>query len=383
MFDTSSWEKQLQQKDESGNLRVIRDIVPHGSVVEFQGRNLVQFASNDYLGIAQHPELAKAHAAAAEQWGSGSTGSRLLSGALGIFNQLEQKLAQWKGSEAALYFNSGYTANLSLVSTLCDEDSHLFLDRLDHASIYDGARFSGAQIHRFRHNDPEDLKTLLAKYRGKGWIFTESVFSMDGDLAPLQQYADLADEFQVGLIVDEAHADGVFGPAGRGLVHALGLEKRVDVVMGTLGKAMGCAGAAVWAKPSILQWLVNQARPFIYSTAQSPATAGAVMRAIDLIQEESWRQTHVQKLSQYLRSELVGKGFDILASQSQIIPVVTGDSHSALAASNYLMEKGLWVAPIRPPTVPNGSARLRINVTSAHSQEQIDSLIQALIAWRG
>jgi 8-amino-7-oxononanoate synthase len=206
---------------------------------------------------------------------------------------------------------------------------------------------------------------------------------MDGDLAPLQQYADLAEEFQVGLIVDEAHADGVFGPGGTGLVHELGLEKRIDVVMGTLGKAMGCAGAAVWAKPTILKWLVNQARPFIYSTAQSPATAGAVIRAIDLIQEESWRQTHVQKLSQQLRNELVGNGFDILASQSQIIPVVTGDSHSALAASSYLMEKGFWVAPIRPPTVPNGSARLRINVTSAHSQDQIDSLIQALIAWRG
>lgn len=382
MFSTENWDRLLQEKADHGNLRSLRNLKIKGSTAEWDGRTLIQFASNDYLGLSSHPELAKAQAEAAMQWGAGSTGSRLLSGASGIFLQAEQKLAAWKGSEAALFFNSGYTANLSLVSVLCDAETHLFLDRLDHASLYDGARLSGAQIHRFKHNDPNDLRALLQKYPGKGWIFTESVFSMDGDLAPLSAYADLADEFHVGIVVDEAHADGVFGPGGRGLVHQLGLENRIDVVMGTLGKALGCAGACVWAKPTIVDWLVNQARPLIYSTALAPAIAGSVIRAIDLLQEEPWRQTHVQHLSHLLRDNLAQKGFDILSSQSQIVPVIIGDNHSALSASQFLLEQGFWVAPIRPPTVPQGSSRLRINVTAAHSEEQIQSLVQALCLWR-
>lgn len=363
-------------------LRQLRNLVPHGPLVQWDGRELVNFASNDYLDLARHPELAKAQASAAAQWGAGSTGSRLLSGSLGIFAEAEHKLAAWKSTHSALFFNSGYTANLSLVSALCDAETHLFFDRLDHASLYDGARLSGAQLHRFRHNDANDLRTQLAKHRGKAWIFTESVFSMDGDLAPLVAYADLAEEFQAGLVVDEAHADGIFGPGGTGLVHELGLQNRVDVVMGTLGKALGCAGACVWASPTILQWLVNQARPFIYSTAQAPAVAGSVIRAIDLLGEEPWRRERLLSLSQHLRDSLVQHGFDILASQSQIVPVVIGESLATLQASTFLAEQGFWVAPIRPPTVPPGSSRLRINVNAGHTPAQIDGLVEALCRWR-
>lgn len=382
-FPSEFFAKQLQERKQAGLFRQLSHLVPQGSRVIRNGVSLVNFASNDYLDLAHHPELAKAQAQAAQIWGTGSTGSRLLSGSVGIFAEAEGKLAKWKDSESALYFNSGYTANLSLVTALCDNETHLFFDRLDHASLYDGARMSGAQLHRFKHNDPEDLRALLQKYTGKGWIFVESVFSMDGDLAPLAAYADLADEFQVGLVVDEAHADGIFGPGGRGLVHQLHLQKRVDVVMGTMGKALGCAGACVWAKPVILEWLINQARPFIYSTAQSPAVLGAVMRSIDLMDEEPWRRSKLLENSALMRKLLSEHGFDILQSESQIIPVVLGSNENALAASQFLAEQGFWVAPIRQPTVPAGTVRLRVNLSTAHSESEVREFVDTLLRWKG
>ena len=371
----------LEKRKTQGLYRSLASLEPQGMYVVRNGKKLLNLASNDYLSLANHPALAEAGTKAQTQWGSGSTGSRLLSGSLGIFAETETKLAQWKNSEAALYFNSGYTANLSLVSALADKDCHLFFDRLNHASLYDGAKFSDAHLHRFKHNDPEDLRRLLLAYPGRGWIFTESVFSMDGDLAPLADYVQLSEEFSVGIVVDEAHADGVFGPGGRGLVHALGLENRVDVVMGTLGKALGCAGACVWAKPIVIEWLVNNARPFIYSTAQTPSVLGSVARAINLLEEESWRRTHVLELASKLRSALHTAGFDTLQSASQIIPIILGSNERALSASAYLAEHGYWSAPIRQPTVPQGTARLRVNVNAGHSWEQLEGFVKVLENW--
>ncbi|HSQ42620.1 MAG TPA: 8-amino-7-oxononanoate synthase [Fibrobacteraceae bacterium] len=342
----------------------------------------VNFASNDYLDLARHPALAEACAQAARRWGTGSTGSRLLTGSPAIFEETEQFLASWKGSEAALLFNTGYAANLALVDALSQGKYPIFLDRLDHASIYDGARLSGAPLHRFRHNDPEDLEHLLQRYPGPGWIFTESVFSMDGDLAPLDAYAELAQRYDVGLVVDEAHAEGVFGPGGRGRVHELGLQHQVDVVMGTLGKALGCAGACVWASHVVVDWLVNRARSFIYSTAQSPVVVASVARAIALLDEEPWRRTHVLNLAQHLRALLRDQGFNTLNSASQIVPVVLGESVIALQASAWLAQRGFWVSAIREPTVPKGSARLRMNLTAGHCEEQVKALVAALVQWR-
>ena len=382
MFPIEHFSKQLAERQSEGLLRELHALTPHGSQVMRAGRSLVNFASNDYLDLARHPALAKAASDAAKQWGTGSTGSRLLTGSLEIFAQTEAKLALWKGAPAALYFNTGYMANLSLVTALTDANTHLFLDRLNHASLYDGASMSKAKLHRFAHNNPEDLRQLLKAHPGKGWIFTEAVFSMDGDIAPLAAYAQLATEFGVGLVVDEAHSEGIFGSGGRGLVHQLGLQNQVDVVMGTLGKALGCAGACVWAHPTLIAWLVNTARPFIYSTAQSPAVLGAVQRVLSLLEEESFRSTRLLELSARMRTGLQAEGFNTLQSASQIIPIVLGDNTKALSASAYLADHGFWASPIRHPTVPTGTARLRINLNAAHTESEVDSLIDALVTWR-
>jgi 8-amino-7-oxononanoate synthase len=371
MIEAKWYLDQLQERDAQGLLRRLRS-----------NPQMVNFASNDYLDLARHPALAEACAQGALKHGTGSTGSRLLTGSPTIFAETEQKLALWKGSQAALLFNNGYAANLGLVSAFCDSETHVFFDRLNHASLYDGARLSGARLHRFKHNDPQDLERLLQTNPGKGWVFTESVFSMDGDLAPLAQYASLAQKYRVGLAVDEAHADGVFGPGGRGLVHELGLMDQVDLVMGTFGKALGCAGACVWGSQVLVDWLVNHARSFIYSTANSPAVVAAVSRAVDLLDQEPWRREDLLRLSGLLRQRLQAEGFDILQSQSQIIPIVLGDNASAISASEFLATHGFWVFPIRQPTVPAGTARLRVNVNASHSEAQLIAFVDCLCAWR-
>jgi len=382
MYPLEQFATDLEMRKREGLYRKLESLTPQGAMVLRDGRSLINFASNDYLDLAHHPALAQAAAEAALKWGTGSTGSRLLTGSLGIFAETETKLAAWKGSPAALYFSTGYMANLSLVTALSDSSTHLFFDRLNHASLYDGARMSGAKLHRFTHNSPEDLRTLLQQFPGKGWIFVEAVFSMDGDIAPLADYVALAQEFGVGLVVDEAHSEGIFGIGGRGLVQQLGLQDQVDIVMGTMGKALGCAGACVWAPTVLIEWLVNNARPFVYSTAQSPAVLGAVQRVLPLLEEEAFRSIHLLKLSARMRMGLHEQGFDTLHSASQIIPVVLGDNTSALRASAYLAEKGFWISPIRHPTVPMGTARLRINLNAAHSESDVDSLIDALVSWR-
>ena len=368
MIDPEPYRKELDHRRDQGLLRTLQR----------PNEVSVNLASNDYLGLSTHPALAEAHALGAAKWGNGSTGSRLLSGSPAVFAETEAKLAQWKGTEAALVFNSGYNANVSLVTTLCPEGSQVFLDRLDHASIYDGARMSGAKLIRFRHNDPDDLRRQLLANPGRSVIFTESVFSMDGDLAPLADYAAIAEETGTGLVVDEAHADGVFGPGGRGLVHALGLQGKVDVVMGTFGKALGCAGACVWASQTIVDTLVNFARPFIYSTALPPGVLASVSRAIDLLDEEPWRREKVLALATQLRQALAGNGFDTLLSRSQIIPIVLGDNQAALEASKALLQKGFWAAAIRPPTVPPGTSRLRVNLTANHTDDDVKRFVAAL-----
>lgn len=344
--------------------------------------DLVDLSSNDYLGLSKHPALAQAASKAAFEYGCGSTGSRLLSGNSPIFEQTEQMLGAWKGHAKALYFSNGYAANVGLVTALATPGTHLFLDRLAHASLYDGARMAGAPIHRFLHNDANDLHRQLQRYPGKGLILVESVYSMDGDQAPLREFAQLAKDFAVGLVVDEAHADGVQGIQGRGLVHALGLEHDVDVVMGTLGKAMGASGAAIWAQPVILDWLINYARPWIYSTANSPMVLGAVQASIKLMETEAWRKDRVLELAQILRNSLQAQGFDTLQSTTQIVPVLMGQSQRALAASQFLATRGFKVPAIRPPTVPADSARLRINLTALHQEEHIHQLVQSLVQWR-
>jgi 8-amino-7-oxononanoate synthase len=373
MFDPSRLQQALAARAAQGTLRALT-VAPAG----------LDFVSNDYLGLAAHPEIAAAAACCYTEQGSGSKGARLLGGNPPIFCAVETKLAAWKGSEAALIFNCGYSANVGVLSALCDQDTHLFMDRLDHASMVDGYQLSGARLHRFRHNDPANLERALQAVPAQAFkiIAVESVYSMDGDLAPLAAYADLAERYTALFYVDEAHGEGVFGPAGKGLVHALGLEKRVDLTLATFGKAYGCAGACVFGSRLLIDYLINHARSFIYSTALPPGAVAAMSAAVDVSVRESWRREHVLQLSDHLRSELQKMGFDTLNSQSQIVPVVLGSNERALSASRFLAQKGLRIAAVRPPTVPVGTARLRINLTAAHTKEQVDQLLAALTEWR-
>ena len=345
----------------------------------------IDFVSNDYLGLASHPAIAQAAAQAYQEMGSGSKGSRLLGGNSPIFASLEKRIAAWKGCEAALVFSCGYAANLGVLSAFCDSSTHLFLDRLDHASMVDGYKLSGAQLRRFAHNDPDSLRAALQAVppESQKFIAVESVYSMDGDLAPLEAYADLADEFGALLYVDEAHGEGLFGPEGKGLVHALGLEDRVDLALATFGKAYGCAGACVCGPRVLVDYLVNHARSFIYSTALPPGAVAAMDAALTVSIREDWRRAHVAQLAGQLRQGLHALGFDTLGSQSQIVPVVLGSNERALDAVAFLASRGLRVAAVRPPTVPAGTARLRINLTASHTQDQVAQLLQALEEWKG
>jgi len=372
MFDPTRLRQKLDERTALGALRSLAP-APAG----------IDFVSNDYLGLASHPEIAAAAARCYTEQGSGSKGSRLLGGNPPIFAETEARLARWKGCEAALLFNCGYSANVGVFSALLDTGSHLFMDRLDHASMIDGYQLSGAQLHRFRHNDPADLERQLRKIPREAFkmIAVESVYSMDGDLAPLGAYADLADAHNALLFVDEAHGEGVLGPEGKGLVHALGLEKRIDLTLATFGKAYGCAGACVFGSKLLIDYLVNHARSFIYSTALPPGAVAALSTAVDVSVRENWRRERVHALAAQLRQAVKALGLDTLRSESQIVPVVLGSNERALSASRYLATRGLRVAAVRPPTVPEGSARLRINLTAAHTDAELAQLISALGDW--
>lgn len=372
MIDPSQWQARLAERKQQGALRTLAPL-PSG----------IDFVCNDYLGLARHPRLAQAASECYTHSGSGSTGSRLLGGNAPEFAAFEKRFATWKGTEAALVFNCGYAANVGVLSALCDDKSHLFLDRLDHASMVDGYRLSGANLHRFKHNDPADLDAQLARLPHDTFkmIAVESVYSMDGDLAPLEAYADIVDRHGALLYVDEAHGEGVFGPEGKGLVHALGLGARVDLTLATFGKAYGCAGACVTGSQLLIDVLINHARSFIYSTALPPGAVAAMDQALSVSIAEDWRRPHVLALAAQFRARCARMGLSTLGSQSQIVPVLLGSNARALAASQALGEQGFRVAAVRPPTVPAGTARLRINVTAAHSAAQVDALADALEQW--
>lgn len=372
MIDPAHWQAKLAVRRQLGALRTLAPL-PKG----------IDFVCNDYLGLASHPRIAQAAVECYTKSGSGSTGSRLLGGNAPEFGAFEKRFAEWKDCEAALIFNCGYAANVGVLSALCDDKSHLFLDRLDHASMVDGYRLSGANLHRFKHNDPDDLDAQLSKTPRDAlrMIAVESVYSMDGDLAPLAAYADIADRHGALLYVDEAHGEGVFGPEGKGLVHALGLGKRVDLTLATFGKAYGCTGACVTGSQVLIDTLINHARSFIYSTAQPPGAVAAMDAALSVSIAEDWRRPHVLALAAQFRARCARMGLSTLGSQSQIIPVLLGSNERALAASQALGALGFRVAAVRPPTVPKGTARLRINVTAAHSAEQVAALADALENW--
>ena len=344
------------------------------------GRQLVNFGSNDYLALAADPRLAAAAAGAAEQEGWGSGASPLISGHGQSHRRLEERLAELEGTEAALVFSSGFAANAGTIAALVGRGDVVFADRKNHASLLDGCRLSRADVRVYPHGDHRRLDRLLggAKRYRRRLIVTDSLFSMDGDLAPLGELAEVARRHGAMLMIDEAHATGVFGRRGRGVAEHLGVEERIDVRAGTLSKALGGVGGFVAGSRSLIEWLVNRARPYVFSTAGPPAAAAAALAAVDIIRDEPHRRQGLLATAEALRKNLPEQGWNVGNSASQIIPLVVAAPDRAVRLAAALRERGLFVPAIRPPTVPEGEACLRISLTYGHTPEMVRQLLESL-----
>ena len=343
------------------------------------GREVINFSSNNYLGIANHPALAAAAKLAIDHYGCGSGASRLISGNMTLHEELEAKLAAFKGTEAALVFNSGFQANTGILSTLAGEGDAIFSDALNHASIIDGCRLSRAKTFIYAHGELDQLDTALkqATSARRKLIVTETIFSMDGDEAPLTGIVELAEKYGAMVMVDEAHATGIFGDNGAGVVAKLGLSERVAVQMGTLGKALGGFGAYVAGSGALRELLINRCRSFIFTTALPPSIMAMAIAAIDLVQREPERRETLWRNCRALKQGLSGLGYSLPESQSPILPLIIGDADKCMRYSERLLERGIFAQGIRPPTVAPGTSRLRITLMASHTREHIDRAIQA------
>ena len=340
---------------------------------------VVAFCSNDYLGLAADPALIDAAARGARRWAVGSGASHLVSGHYAAHETLEARLAAFVGMDDALYFSTGYMANIGVMPALVGRGDAIFADRVNHASLVDGALLSRAELIRYPHCD---LAALAARLAASGaprkLIVTDSVFSMDGDLAPLRELLALAEAHRAWLLVDDAHGFGVLGPQGRGSLAHFGLQSKRLICMGTLGKAAGVSGAFVAGHRDLIEWLVNKSRSYIFTTGAPPLLADTLLTALDLIEHGDARRAHLAALIARLKSSLQLRRWQLLPSDTPIQPVVIGDNHETLAVSRALDAEGLWVPAIRPPTVPKGAARLRITLSAAHSFDQVDRLVATL-----
>ncbi len=372
---------ELRFQNEAGLLRSLFPLVgSQKGVIKTEGKTLVDFSSNDYLGLADHPALIEGAKKAMEKWGAGARASRLMSGDLEIHHRLESAIAVLKGKEAGLLFGSGYLANTGIIPALCGRNDVIYSDRLNHASIVDGVLLSRARFYRFRHNDLNHLEDLLKSHRSRyrrALIVVESVYSMDGDLALVSELLELRGRYGAMLMIDEAHATGVFGAKGEGIISQTGADA-VDVILGTFGKALGGYGAFVAVSNQMRQFLLNRARTFIFSTALPPAIIGANLAAVKLLEEEPERRNRVCELASELRRALREDLGLNTPSESQIVPVMVGDSQSALSLAESLRDAGFFVKAIRPPTVPEGTARIRLSVTANHSLKDVRQLLEAL-----
>lgn len=351
---------------------------PCGPEITVDGHPLLSFCSNDYLGLANHPDVVLALQEGAARFGVGSGGAHLVSGHHDVHHALEDDLAAFTGRERALLFSTGYMANLGIISALTTRSECIAEDKLNHASLIDGALLSRARLLRYRHADTDHLATLVAN-RKPAMVVTDGVFSMDGDIAPLPHLAALCRQNQTTLMVDDAHGIGVLGANGGGSLERFQLTcDDVPILMGTLGKALGTFGAFVAGSNALIETLIQQARTYIYTTAMPPAIAHATRVSLRIAQQESWRRQHLTALIERFRSGIASLGLQPTPSETPIQPLIIGDSARALALSSKLEERGIWVPAIRPPTVPNGSARLRVTLSAAHDSDHVDQLITAL-----
>jgi 8-amino-7-oxononanoate synthase len=375
----------LEERRRRGLYRVRRRLQSgQGPRVRLRGRELINFSSNDYLALAGDARLARAAARAARRYGCGAGGSALVSGHLPPLRSLERALTDWEATEAALVLSSGYAANLAAISSVVGKQDAVFSDAFNHASLIDGCRLSRAAIHVYRHNDLNHLADLLrteGRRARRRLIVSDTVFSMDGDLAPLTELLDLAERFDCLLLIDEAHATGVLGEHGRGVTDLLkpgswSWDRLIKV--GTLSKALGAQGGFVCGSRSLITWLVNHARPYIFSTALTPPMAAAARCAVQIVRSEPQGRRRVLALAERLRRELRERGSGVGDACCQIVPLIVGESREAMALSRRLEEQGLLVPAIRPPSVPQGTARLRISVTAGHTETDVDRLVTAL-----
>jgi 8-amino-7-oxononanoate synthase len=367
-------QQQLDELEAGGLRRRTRVISgPQGPHVVVEGRPALLLCSNNYLGLADHPRVREAAAEAALSWGVGAGASRLVSGTMTVHRELEQRLAAFKCTDAALLFGSGYLANVGVIAALARAGEVVFSDELNHASIIDGCRLSRAEVAVYRHRDVEHLAWLLEQAGDRGaLIVTDSVFSMDGDVAPLIEIVELARRHGVRVAVDEAHGTGTAGPGGRGAVAAAGLSDEVDVIVGTLGKALGSYGAFVACGTTMAEYLLNAARTFIFSTALPTPAAAAALAALTLLEERPWLVTDLAAAATTLRCALAREGIDVSASTTQIVPVIIGDARTAVRACELALADGVFAQVIRPPTVPTGTSRLRLAVMAGHTREELN-----------
>ncbi len=374
-------ETSLAGLERDGLKRLRRTLeVPCGPLARVDGRDLISFCSNDYLGLANDPALIEAACAGARAWGVGSGASHLVSGHLSPHAELEEKLAAFTGFPRALLFSTGYMANLGIVVALAGRGDAVFADRLNHASLIDAVQLSRADHVRYPHGDLNALEHLLAASTARRrLILTDAVFSMDGDLAPLHRLLQLAERFDAWLVIDDAHGFGVLGEHGCGSLGHFGIPAHPRIVyMGTLGKAAGASGAFVAASDTVVEWLLQRARTYIFTTGSSPIMACALLASLDLIRQGDERRHHLRRLTACLRDGLASTRWQLMPSPTAIQPVIIGDNHEALRVARALFERGLWVPAIRPPTVPKGTARLRVSLSAAHSGAHLQQLVGAL-----
>ncbi len=379
----------INLKAELDSLRaasLYREIVPISPVSAtrgyLKGREVTLFCSNNYLGLTHHPQVIEASIRATERYGTGAGASRLISGHSHLYEELEDALACHKGTEKALVFSSGYTANIGAISAFLSRNDIVFCDRLAHASLIDGCVLSRVKIRRFHHNDVHSLQRLLGENRGNGrrLIITEGVFSMDGDIAPLKEMAETSLQNGCLFMVDDAHGTGVMGGRGQGTASYLGVSAGIDIQVGTLSKAIGAVGGFVAGSGDFISYLVNKARPFIYTTALPPGTIAAARAALRLIETDASLTKRLWSNVRFMKKLLTSAGLNLMGSRSPILPVFVGDTEKALNISRGLLEKGaIHVPAIRPPTVPAGQARLRLTVSAAHEQAELERAAGLLI----
>jgi glycine C-acetyltransferase len=374
-------QNEIKTLKESGLYNKIRVLgTPQGAWLEVDGKRVLNFCSNNYLGLANHPKMTAAAKAAIEQFGVGPAAVRTIAGTMKLHEELEHRVAQFKNSEAAITFQSGFSANLGTIQALVGKDDAIFSDELNHASIIDGCRLSGARIIRYNHCDPIHLEQVIKENEGvyqRSMIISDGVFSMDGDIAPLDKLLEVANAHDILLMVDDAHGEGVLGKGGRGIVDHFNLHGKVDIEIGTFSKAFGVVGGMVSGNATIVEWLKQRGRPFLFSSAMTPADVAACITGIDILESSTELVDRLWSNADFFKKEMAAMGFDTGHSQTPITPVMLGEAPLAQQFSRELFDTGVFAMAIGYPTVPKGKARIRVMISAAHSQTDLEEGLEA------